>query len=85
MSKKLTPWFPISAKPARKGVYNVSCQTENQSGNWYSYWDGVMFYTFAGVDYNPPNRVIAIAAARGRRGDDMDAQPKSWRGLAKKP
>lgn len=37
---ELTPWFVNGEKPVRKGVYNVSCRKEHQSGQWYAYWDG---------------------------------------------
>lgn len=35
MSKRLTPWFPPSVKPARKGVY------ERDWAFAFSYWNGM--------------------------------------------
>ena len=73
---KLTPWFTNGEKPVHIGVYNVSCQRENQSGEWYSYWDGSYFSPFA---YNVEDAY-----------DFSECSPKysneegSWRGLAEK-
>lgn len=38
-----TPWFIDGEKPVRVGVYQVSCQREDQSGRWHAYWNGVKF------------------------------------------
>ena len=40
---KLTPWFTKGEKPVHIGVYNVSCRKHDQTGNWYSYWNGKEF------------------------------------------
>lgn len=74
MSKKLTPWFPMSVKPTRIGVYNVSCRAHDQSGTWYAKWDGVRFHWYA----THPDDVWS----RDHSGND---HTQSWRGLAKKP
>lgn len=71
----LTPWFPISSPPVRPGVYNVSCQYENQSGAWYSYFDGEKFGWF-GCDSDE------AYSERTRR---TTARVKSWRGLSEQP
>lgn len=71
----ITPWFPVSTPPIRKGVYNVSCRKSNQSGDWYSFWDGVAFNWFttsvdkAKIEYDAGMRVSSITL--------------SWRGIAK--
>ena len=76
---KLTPWFVNGEKPARPGVYNVSCRKENQSGHWYARWDGEQWFRAR----------LSVDGAAGR------ALPEtllnywsdigSWRGLAEKP
>ena len=79
MTKKTTEWFISGEKPAYKGVYNVSCRKDNQSGYWYAYWDGEEFYWFDQyVDgaYNEtrPGGAGSIVLTEG-----------SWRGLAENP
>jgi hypothetical protein len=37
---EMTDWFTDGTLPVRPGVYNVSCQKENQSGAWYAFFDG---------------------------------------------
>lgn len=72
---KLTPWFPMATPPVRVGVYNVSCITKNQSGIWYSYWDGKSFnwYTYKPKDaFNEKNE-----------GTGAGPSTKSWRGISK--
>lgn len=77
--QKLTPWFINGEKPARPGVYNVSCRKHKQSGRWYARWDGVSWFrAFTGVSTAGrevhatviPNHWHAVG---------------SWRGLAEKP
>jgi hypothetical protein len=74
MSKELTPWFPMRVKPARIGVYNVSCRAHDQSGAWYAKWDGFRFHWYA----KHPNDILSS----DHGGND---RTQSWRGLAKKP
>ena len=81
---KLTPWFVNGEKPARPGIYNVRYEKSEQSGNWYSYWDGRKFGPFsARIEWVLPTTARfgpkEWHAGRGllRRG--------SWRGLAEEP
>lgn len=39
-------WVCDGTPPEIPGVYPVSCRRENQSGIWYSYWDGTTFGPF---------------------------------------
>jgi len=39
---KLTPWYPASTKPVRKGVYQVNASIFVEC-EWYSYWNGSSF------------------------------------------
>ncbi|WP_315127310.1 hypothetical protein [Comamonas antarctica] len=78
--EKLTPWFVNGEKPARKGVYNVSCRSESQTGRWYSWWDGKTFGAFAtnldrAKEYHLMHPGARIASLGGG----------SWRGLAYDP
>lgn len=76
---KLTTWFTNGEKPAYPGVYNVSCRKENQTGEWYSYWNGYEFTWFEhSVDAAYRERLIPGA---GR----IVLTEGSWRGLAEKP
>ena len=73
--QKLTPWFPISTLPVREGVYNISCQKNNQTGDWYAYFDGKHFrgcWRF---------RVEDVAESWETSGQSVSG--KSWRGIAK--
>jgi hypothetical protein len=70
----LTEWYPASIKPVRKGIYNVSCRSEDQSGKWYSYWNGVSFMYY-GID---PRSAMKYRKEKGCGNDT-----KSWRGIAK--
>lgn len=36
----MNEWRIKGEKPDIIGVINISCQTENQSGIWYAYFDG---------------------------------------------
>lgn len=77
---KLTPWFTNGEKPAHVGVYNVSCRKENQSGEYYSYWDGSYFYDFS--------RSIDMAYKYGNSNYERGKFSNvggSWRGLAENP
>lgn len=69
----LSPWFPVRIKPVRAGVYNVSCWSRKQTGNWYAYWDGERFGWF----HNEPQGAFNMRESWG-------AVAKSWRGLTRK-
>ena len=76
---KLTPWFVKGEKPARPGVYNVSCQKENQSGLWYALWDGEKWFR-GNLDATAAAKMTFSTISRNywhRYG--------SWRGLAENP
>jgi hypothetical protein len=76
MSKqKLTPWFPASVKPARKGVYvaSVGCNT------FYRYWNGKRWH------HGSYTVSEAMGAARLRGFWPEDRYPIRWRGLAEQP
>lgn len=76
---KLTPWFVDGEKPARPGVYNVSCRKEAQTGRYYGYWNG-RFWVF-GVAETPESAArLKQRVARG-----YVASNGSWRGLAEAP
>lgn len=74
---KFTPWFTKGEKPKRIGVYQASCKKVDQTGRWYSYWNGKHFCAFGSSiayaqiygDMNEPSALLI-----GRLG--------SWRGLA---
>lgn len=84
MSKnKTTEWFVNGEKPAYVGVYNVSCQRTEQSGTWYSYWNGKAFQWFA-------SSVESAYLYNKDDEDDVGAGASvltegSWRGLANNP
>lgn len=76
LAKKLTPWFPATAKPARKGVYQVATCREDKRQRWLSYWDGEGFRWYGlDVDY--------AFKYRDRLGCGGDT--KEWRGIASDP
>jgi hypothetical protein len=79
---KLTPWFTNGEKPDHIGVYNVSCQRENQTGDWYSYWNGERFYFFAS-DVEEAYREY-YNGCTGGKSDSFVLIEGSWRGLAEK-
>jgi len=70
----LTEWYPIDIKPVRKGVYNVSCRSEDQTGRWYSYWNGSNF-NYYGLN--------VIKATQMKKDKGSGPFTKSWRGIAK--
>lgn len=72
MSKKskLTPAFPASVEPVRKGIY--LCRWRH--GEWYSLWDGEWHW-----GGNSPKNAYRNSPIRG--GDVLT----SWRGLAADP
>lgn len=74
---KLTPWFTNGEKPAYPGVYNVSCRKENQTGEWYSYWNGLHFCPFS--------RKLEGAYRYATSVERYTNEEGSWRGLANKP
>lgn len=71
----LTPWFTTGEAPVHPGVYNVSCQKENQSGDWYARWDGERWFHAHTDVHNASRDKKAIISAWHWRG--------SWRGLIK--
>lgn len=44
LSYEMTTWFSVDTPPVRKGVYNISCRNHDQTGDWYSYWDGEFWH-----------------------------------------
>ena len=76
--QELTPWFVNGEKPARPGVYNVSCRKLDQSGDWWSHWNGEA-WSDASTDKKKWQW----------RGYDLDglffSAKGSWRGLAQDP
>ena len=77
---KLTPWFPASVKPARPGVYNVSCREREQTGRWYGRFDGRKWYGSWG---NSPDDRVMYPYPQWT--STADGTPATWRGLAEKP
>lgn len=75
---KLTPWFPESVKPARPGVYNVSCRTSGQSGNWFARFNGEHWSPGWETD---KNYVFPLSDMES----NSDRYLGTWRGLAEKP
>lgn len=53
-TEKYTPWFSVDNPPTRPGVYNISCRDYDQTGHWFSYFDGYFWYSWysyaGGVD-----------------------------------
>lgn len=74
---KLTPWFPVSTKPVRVGVY----ETRDDGGpiDWFdgfSYRDGR--YWFVAAD------TVADALAHSQISDHVSSyQSRQWRGILK--
>lgn len=79
MEQQLTPWFVNGEMPARPGVYNVSCQKHDQSGRWFSRWDGDRWF-LAGI-------TRADAAWQKTPATRLDTWHNygSWRGLTQDP
>lgn len=75
MSKKLTPWFPVETKPARKGVYLVDAVWTSYC-DWFAYWDG------SGFRWHSKSAEGAVVM---RNEDGAGPCTRQWRGLAKKP
>jgi hypothetical protein len=73
-AKRLTPWFPLGTRPARRGVYERDTPTVGR----YAFWDGIQWYGYAQSprhakdSYN--NRFVSVFQQEGQ-----------WRGLARKP
>ena len=70
---KFTPWFPVTAKPARVGVYEV------KSSLGASYWSLFNGYAWCGC-WATPERAIQL----GNPCFGMDRDSR-WRGLAQDP
>lgn len=81
MNKKMTPWFPGNVKPVRPGVYNVSCRSSGQTGNWYGRFDGNRWYGNWG---DSPSDPIMWPMRRCWK-PAHEGTPTTWRGLAKEP
>lgn len=81
--QKLTPWFVNGEKPLRPGVYNVSCQRSNQSGDWWSHWDGEDFGPFE----LKPEKAFSFRKCweQGPHAGTNLLLLGSWRGLAENP
>ena len=77
MNEELTPWFPKTVKPARKGVYQIK-RTTGLCRGWtlYAYFDGKVFGWYL------PSKEDAID--HYMRGD-RHAKTFPWRGLANNP
>lgn len=43
---RVTKWFCSGELPSIEGVYNVSCKKTEQSGRWWSHWNGHNFGPF---------------------------------------
>jgi len=71
MSRRLTPWFPASTKPARIGVYEVDVGRHL----WWRFWDGKNW------------RNGATTAEKAARSESilLSYWKAPWRGLARKP
>lgn len=75
---QLTEWFNDGTLPFRRGVYNVSCEKEGQSGNWYAYIDGDQMSCWA----FSPERAYEHFIAKGLD-YSTHVHLKSWRGVLK--
>lgn len=79
MEQQMTPWFVNGEKPARPGVYNVSCRKREQTGRWWARWDGKTWYVAArGVEYAESNKSPTTRHHFWHKSG-------SWRGLAQDP
>lgn len=82
---KLTPWFIDGELPVRPGVYNVSCQTEGQSGKWFAHFNGKLWArcwaSFAGIGETAADKAMRYASEYGYKESDLGYDPKSWRGI----
>jgi hypothetical protein len=75
IKQKVTPWFPGTVKPARRGVYERDWL--DGGPNWFSYWNGKKW----GSGDND-----AEGAAQHENTDVIsDHQKLPWRGLAQPP
>lgn len=74
MSKKLTPWFPPSVKPARAGVYKTK---EPNNMQWFNYFNGLQWY----LGSHNPTDALHVGPF-----DLLNAEWfAGWRGLAEQP
>jgi hypothetical protein len=73
---QLTEWFGPSINPVLPGVYEVD---PDESGPWYSYWDGKEWGFM--IQDTPDAAVRTYQRISNWRHDSMVA----WRGLAQKP
>lgn len=80
MRSELTPWFPASVKPARKGWYEVGSakvlhhrSPGHLTGRPFRYWTGHRWVTAS------PSASWSFTSIFGEH------SAHQWRGLAKKP
>lgn len=84
MTKKLTPWFSGTVKPARVGVYerDYGQQANPDLGSQYQFWDGVNWLYGAST----PESTMRVVAARGPTASQLPSRvERDWRGLAEEP
>ena len=77
---ELTPWFVNGERPARPGVYNVSCRKLEQSGDWFARWDGEKWF----MAYYEPGAAAHCMLPAASSGDYW-SRKGSWRGLTQNP
>ena len=79
---KLTPWFDTQDVPVRSGVYNVSCEKEGQSGNWFAY---IKIFPDGSICTSAWRRNKDVCSDYGLdrfyRGFDYFEYVASWRGV----
>ena len=78
MTQKLTPWYPVSIKPVRNGVYEVV--TPNSYANKFAYYDKkgwrLCAATANGAEAEKPYLVDIFFSS-------MTLRKSKWRGIAK--
>lgn len=74
--QKLTPWFPVSVKPVRAGLYLIRTHPKWPVQTPYSYWNGRRFNWVS----NDRER-----AYRWRKDPGAGEFVIEWRGLAEQP
>lgn len=72
----LTPWFPGSVKPKRKGIYVTQYMSDAEG---FSYWSG------KGWASTGSTKGKAVQNARLWPEPNHYTQSKRWRGLAEAP
>ncbi len=69
-ASQLTPWFPGSVKPVRRGVYQQMCGLGKDLG--YQLWDGEHWHSWCDTAEQAADKDFVIPA---------DLQNDPWRGL----